>query len=178
MKSTSNNGTQRTGPPKKPIKPTKPTSKTGLNTQSAPHIVVEPPLEFQSQQDDGLDEDIPVGPPSPAEKIYENVNLQLPSVAPPRSLKPRTLLLNRLPAGDFGFSLRKGTVLERGITDNVERKRVVIFAEPGSKHMSSGLLPGDRLLEVNGTNVENLMREELIEVIRASGSEITLKVWN
>ena len=160
-------GQMRAGPPKKPV------------TLSKPHSLhrhhLEPPPEFQSEPTE-LDEEIPVAPPSPAEKIYENIDLQLPSLAPPRSLRPRTLTVRRLPAGHFGFSLRKGTVLERGVTDNTEKKKSAIFAEPGSKNGSSGLLPGDRLLEVNGANVENLSREELIEIIRNAADTVTLKV--
>ena len=115
-------------------------------------------------------------PPTPTEKTYDNVDLQLPNLAPPRSLQPRDISLKRLPTGDFGFSLRKGTVLERSLDDNNERKRVVIFAEPGPKNSHTGLLPGDRLIEVNGNNVENCTREEIIEHIRKSSGEVILKV--
>ncbi len=115
-------------------------------------------------------------PPSPAEKTYSDIDLHLPNVAPPRCLSPRDITLKRQPAGDFGFSLRRGTVLQRGLEDNVETKRTVIFAEPGPKNSNTGLLPGDRLLEVNGSNVENASREDIILLIRNSEAEVRLKV--
>lgn len=59
-------------------------------------------------------------------------------------------------------------------------KRTVIFAEPvagnTNKQLDADLLPGDRLLEVNGQNVQNTNREDIIDIIRNSGSTVTLKV--
>jgi myosin-18 len=56
----------------------------------------------------------------------------------------------------------------------------VIFAEPvtgnTNKQLDAALLPGDRLLEVNGQNVQNTNREDIIDIIRNSGSTVTLKV--
>ena len=115
-------------------------------------------------------------PLSPTEKTFGNIDLKLPVLAPPRCPKPREIILRRQPAGDFGFTLRRGTVLERGIGDNTERKRTVIFAEPGPKNNQTGLLPGDRLIEVNSKNVEIASREEIIEMIRNSSDTVTLKV--
>lgn len=57
--------------------------------------------------------------------------------------------------------------------------RAVIFAEPGTMvqhHNETGLLPGDKLLEVNGIPVEEKTREEIIDMIKASGESVTLKV--
>lgn len=122
---------------------------------------------------------LPEAPPtpfSPAEKTYDNVDLKLPILAPPRCPKPREISLRKLPNGDYGFSLRRGTVLERGVDDEEERKRTVIFAEPGPKNTTSGLLPGDRLVEVNGKSVSNATREEIIELIKTSGNSVLLKV--
>ena len=159
----------RRGPPTKP-------TRASLNKPPAPPTVHLPTA-------DDLDTKIPFedsmpSPSSPAEKIYANIDLQLPSVAPPRCLKPRALELKRLPAGDFGFTLRRGTVLERGgkNEDANERKRTVIFAEPGPKNTHTGLLPGDRLIEVNGVNVEDSTREEIIELIKKAHQSVMLKV--
>ena len=54
----------------------------------------------------------------------------------------------------------------------------MIFAEPvtGNKPLDTGLLPGDRLLEVNRRNVETSSREDIIDIIRSSGNSVTLKV--
>jgi len=120
-----------------------------------------------------------VRPPSPVDKSYDDVNLQLPDVAPPSCPQPRELVLRRQAAGDFGFSLRKGVVLERlgSGDDKDERQRTVIFAEPGPKQpVNGGLLPGDRLIEVNGVNVADAAREAIIELIRKSGDSVKLKV--
>ena len=125
---------------------------------------------------DDVEPPLPETPFSPSEKTYDNVDLKLPTLAPPRCPNPREINLKRLPSGDYGFSLRRGTILERGRDDDEERKRTVIFAEPGPKNTTSGLLPGDRLVEVNGKNVESSTREEIIELIKKSGNSVTLKV--
>lgn len=52
----------------------------------------------------------------------------------------------------------------------------VIFAEPGASGHATGLLPGDRLLKVNGTLVEELPRETIIEMIKTSGESVTVEV--
>jgi len=120
-----------------------------------------------------------VRPPSPVDKSYDDVNLQLPEVAPPSCPQPRELVLRRQATGDFGFSLRKGVVLERlgSGDDKDERQRTVIFAEPGPKQATNGgLLPGDRLVEVNGVNVSDATREAIVELIRKSGDAVKLKV--
>lgn len=57
--------------------------------------------------------------------------------------------------------------------------KAVIFAEPGAMvqhNNETGLLPGDRLLEVNGVAVGGRSREDIIDMIKASGNSVTLKV--
>lgn len=57
--------------------------------------------------------------------------------------------------------------------------KAVVFAEPGTMiqhNNETGLLPGDKLLEVNGVKVEERSREEIIDLIKASGESVTLKV--
>ncbi|XP_052751859.1 unconventional myosin-XVIIIa [Galleria mellonella] len=56
--------------------------------------------------------------------------------------------------------------------------KAVILAEPGSYPGASetGLLPGDRLLEVNDVNVEGKSREEVIDLIKSSQDSVTIKV--
>ncbi|NXA52734.1 MY18A protein, partial [Nothocercus julius] len=57
-------------------------------------------------------------------------------------------------------------------------RRVVHFAEPGAgtKDLALGLVPGDRLVEINGRNVESKTRDEIVEMIRQSGETVQLKV--
>ncbi|XP_077336499.1 unconventional myosin-XVIIIa isoform X4 [Lithobates pipiens] len=104
-------------------------------------------------------------------------DLRLPSVLPPQAPVPRELELQRRNTGDFGFSLRRTTMLDRAPEGQVYR-RVVHFAEPGAgtKDLALGLVPGDRLVEINGRNVENKSRDEIVEMIRQSGDTVRLKV--
>lgn len=84
------------------------------------------------------------------------------------------------PRNDFGFSLRRAMVVERDASGSGGYSlTAVIFAEPGAivQHRNdTGLLPGDRLLEVNATPVDDKNREEVIEMIKSSGPSVTVKV--
>eukprot|EP00061_Rhincodon_typus_P018858 g48213.t1 len=68
-------------------------------------------------------------------------------------------------------------MLDRGPDGQVYR-RTVHFAEPGAgtKDLALGLMPGDRLVEINSKNVENRSRDEIVEMIRQSGDTVRLKV--
>ncbi|XP_061917816.1 unconventional myosin-XVIIIa-like [Entelurus aequoreus] len=103
--------------------------------------------------------------------------LQLPAVVAPVAPETRELVLQRRHTGDFGFSLRRTTMLDRSPDGGVYR-RVVHFAEPGAgtKDLILGLVPGDRLVEINRCNVENKTRDEIVEMIRQSGDTVRLKV--
>ncbi|XP_062409147.1 unconventional myosin-XVIIIa isoform X4 [Sardina pilchardus] len=124
----------------------------------------------------------PPGPPKRL-RIPEVVDktfaadLRLPVVIPPHTPEARELELQRRNTGDFGFSLRRTTMLDRG-ADGAVYRRVVHFAEPGAgtKDLALGLVPGDRLVEINGRNVENKSRDEIVEMIRQSGDTVRLKV--
>ncbi|XP_045427018.1 unconventional myosin-XVIIIa isoform X3 [Pipistrellus kuhlii] len=121
--------------------------------------------------------------PGPRPQVPELVtkrfpaDLRLPPVVPPPPPALRELELQRRPTGDFGFSLRRTTMLDRGPDGQVYR-RVVHFAEPGAgtKDLALGLVPGDRLVEINGHNVESKSRDEIVEMIRQSGDSVRLKV--
>lgn len=107
---------------------------------------------------------------SPSEKTLEEmgVDLKLPEVQPAISGVARVIKLNRRSSGDFGFALRRAHAPGSGKT--------VHFVEPVGTNGSGGLLPGDRLVEVNGVNVENEPRETIIEMIAMSGEEVVIKV--
>ncbi|XP_076254274.1 myosin heavy chain-like isoform X2 [Rhynchophorus ferrugineus] len=115
---------------------------------------------------------------------FDDVNLPLPAIVPMILPKPRVLVVQRQkpPRHDFGFSLRRAMVLERSGSNTLEggvSMRAVIFAEPGTMvqhNNETGLLPGDKLLEVNRVPVEDKSREEIIDMIKASGDSVTLKV--
>lgn len=115
--------------------------------------------------------------PETVEKTFPGADLQLPVLVAPPIPDPRELELQRRNTGDFGFSLRRTTMLDRQPDGGVCR-RVVHFAEPGAgtKDRALGLVPGDRLVEINGINVENKSRDEIVEMIRQSGDSVRLKV--
>ncbi|XP_069617298.1 unconventional myosin-XVIIIa isoform X7 [Ranitomeya imitator] len=137
-----------------------------INKYSVPSVQVVPPSN--TPPIDNIPE--VVGKTFPAD-------LRLPSVLPPQAPVPRELVLQRRNTGDFGFSLRRTTMLDRAPDGQVYR-RVVHFAEPGAgtKDLALGLVPGDRLVEINGRNVENKTRDEIVEMIRQSGDTVRLKV--
>ncbi|XP_051035851.1 unconventional myosin-XVIIIa isoform X4 [Phodopus roborovskii] len=136
-------------------------------------------LEGQLMQHPGLG----IPRPGPRSRVPELVtkrfpaDLRLPTVVPPPPPALRELELQRRPTGDFGFSLRRTTMLDRA-PDGQAYRRVVHFAEPGAgtKDLALGLVPGDRLVEINGQNVENKSRDEIVEMIRQSGDSVRLKV--
>ncbi|XP_044077954.1 unconventional myosin-XVIIIa-like isoform X7 [Siniperca chuatsi] len=115
--------------------------------------------------------------PEIVEKTFPGTDLQLPMLVAPPIPDPRELELQRRNTGDFGFSLRRTTMLDRQPDGGVCR-RVVHFAEPGAgtKDRALGLVPGDRLVEINGINVEIKSRDEIVEMIRQSGETVRLKV--
>lgn len=115
--------------------------------------------------------------PEMVEKTFPGADLQLPTLVAPPIPDPRELEIQRRNTGDFGFSLRRTTMLDRQPDGEVCR-RVVHFAEPGAgtKDRALGLVPGDRLVEINGINVENKSRDEIVEMIRQTGETVRLKV--
>lgn len=115
--------------------------------------------------------------PEVVEKTFRGADLQLPVVGPPTIPESRELELQRRMTGDFGFSLRRTTMLDRQ-PDGTMCRRVVHFAEPGAatKDPAPGLLPGDKLVDINGVSVVNKSRDEIVEMIRQSGETVRLKV--
>lgn len=101
--------------------------------------------------------------------ILKGVDLSLPEVSAPITTSGRTLRIKRLPIGDFGFALRRSTF------EN-DKSKTMHLVEPLGDKNSSGLMPGDRLIEVNGKNVESSTREAIIDMISASGDEVVLRV--
>ena len=103
--------------------------------------------------------------PDPYQRCYvkEKVYPKEIPVPPPDSTKllgpRRKVVLTRRPDTGFGFSLRRSTISERDQT-----RRTVLFAEPGAS--GCGLLPGDRLLEINGVDVEHAQQEDAVAKIK------------
>lgn len=109
---------------------------------------------------------------------FEDVELPLPPIKLVQLPSARELVIRRQksPRNDFGFSLRKAICLDRAESLTSPTFKPVIFAEPGAGGGTTGLLPGDRLLKVNGSPVSELSREVIIEMIRNSGDSVTVEV--
>ncbi|XP_055903607.1 unconventional myosin-XVIIIa isoform X1 [Eupeodes corollae] len=109
---------------------------------------------------------------------FEDIDLPLPQITLVKLPPPREFVIKRQksPRNDFGFSLRKAMCLDRSECLTAPVFKPVIFAEPGAGGGATGLLPGDRLLKVNGTTVSELTRETIIEMIRNSGDQVTVEV--
>ena len=105
------------------------------------------------------------------EKSFESKSLSLPPLMPIKPPRIREVTVKRNATGGFGFILRRGAPDSTGL-------RCVVFAEPGMGPNSNqtGLLPGDRLVEVSGQNVETWSREEIVELIKTAGDSLLLKV--
>lgn len=111
---------------------------------------------------------------------FEDLSLPLPPIKLVKlpAARKLTIVRQKSPRNDFGFSLRKSIALDRSESMFAPNFKPVIFAEPGASGENTGLLPGDRLLSVNGTSVEELARENIIELIRNSGDSVVVQVIN
>ena len=98
------------------------------------------------------------------EEKLKGVELKLPEVKRLNSEdSSRVITVKRGPAGDFGIALRRSTM-------NRENNNVIHLVEPSHSEIAFGLLPGDKLVEVDGVNVETSSREEIIERIACAGN--------
>lgn len=111
-------------------------------------------------------------------QTFDGVDLPLPPIKLLNLPAPRELVIKRQkPRNDFGFSLRKAICLDRSESLMLPTFKPVIFAEPGTNNNgTTGLLPGDRLIKVNGISVESLPRETIIEMIKNSEEQIVVEV--
>jgi len=113
----------------------------------------------------------------PTDKGYDDIDLELPCVSTPVAIQPRELLLKRQSSSGFGFLLRESVILERGMHNGSECRRTVILAEPvPGKATNTGLLPGDRLIEVDDVNVESRLYEYVMKLIESNSETVRLKV--
>ncbi|KAF8569649.1 hypothetical protein P879_01214 [Paragonimus westermani] len=104
----------------------------------------------------------------------------IPWLPPPTDLPFRVRLVQD-PEHGFGILLRRGTYHERvGLSSTgefLEVRRPALYAEPGSIGICRvGLLPGDRLIALNNTDVQSFVRTDVVALIRSSGDCITLTV--
>ncbi|XP_034544307.1 Na(+)/H(+) exchange regulatory cofactor NHE-RF2-like [Notolabrus celidotus] len=67
----------------------------------------------------------------------------------------------------YGFNLH---------SDKTKRGQFVRSVDPGSAAEGADLRSGDKLVEVNGVNIEGLRHSEVVAIIRAGGREVRLLV--
>ncbi|XP_031549200.1 unconventional myosin-XVIIIa-like [Actinia tenebrosa] len=150
------------------------TTSTITNTYSAPFedfmdaSMEEKPIQAGNVQ--RLESGVAIDVTSPSEKSFDDLGVEfsLPEVVPASPGVPRVIKIQRRLSGDFGFALRRGT--------SSGSDKTVHFVEPVGPNTAAGILPGDRLIEVNGVNVEDVDREKIIEMIAKSGNEVVIKV--
>lgn len=95
------------------------------------------------------------------EEKLKGVDLKLPELKKSTEEDTsRIVFIDRTQSGDFGFTIRRSTI-EDG-------SKIVHTIEPTGKD-TYGLLPGDRVVEVNDENVENYRRDNIIEKISKTG---------
>ncbi|KAB1251829.1 Na exchange regulatory cofactor NHE-RF2 [Camelus dromedarius] len=85
---------------------------------------------------------------------------------PLRELRPRLCHLRKGPQG-YGFNLH---------SDKSRPGQYIRSVDPGSPAAHSGLRAQDRLIEVNGQNVEGLRHAEVVAIIKAREDEARLLV--
>lgn len=159
-----------------------PPANVSINAKTSVKMSVSPvsPLRMTTKNGGKMSPPVSTGlvvPLSPVEKSY-GIDLQLPLITPPSPLLPREVIVRRQTSGDFGFALRKSSIADRRqeAATGSEAKRTIILAEPGPKNRDCGLFPGDRIIEVDGMNVEDMSRENIIGLIRKAGERVLLKV--
>ncbi|KAI3352900.1 hypothetical protein L3Q82_019469 [Scortum barcoo] len=89
-----------------------------------------------------------------------------PSPEPTVELLPRLCHLVKGEHG-YGFNLH---------SNKTKGGQFVRSVDPGSAAESADIRPGDRLVEVNGVNIEGLRHSEVVAFIRAGGEEVRLLV--
>lgn len=112
-------------------------------------------------------------------QYFDELTLPLPPINLVTIPPVRELVIKRqkAPRNDFGFSLRKATILDPVNSLLSPKFHSVIFAEPSNNvKVSTGLLPGDILLKVNGLPVQDMNREAIIDIIKNSGDSVTVQV--
>ncbi|CAF0761201.1 unnamed protein product [Didymodactylos carnosus] len=92
---------------------------------------------------------------------------------------PRTIIVRKKDSG-FGFNVR-GQVCEGGSVKSIggtlygPLQHVSAVADKGSAE-KAGLSVGDKILEVNGVDVEGFAHKQVVDLIKKSGDQLTLVV--
>ncbi|XP_051889246.1 Na(+)/H(+) exchange regulatory cofactor NHE-RF1-like [Pristis pectinata] len=84
----------------------------------------------------------------------------------PQELRPRLCRMQKGPKG-YGFNLH---------SEKSKAGQYIRAVDPDSPAESSGLLPQDRIIEVNGTSVEGKQHSDVVAAIKSGGTETSLLV--
>ena len=96
-----------------------------------------------------------------------DVHVEPEQVGPIQEVPPRSVTLFKSSTGDFGFSMN------RCDPDEIP---LHILEPRNTSTTQNGLLSGDRLVEVNGLNVEQYSHDEVVDIIRKCGDLVELQV--
>lgn len=106
------------------------------------------------------------------EKSFDGIHLPLPPLQT-TAVRVREVEARRnLHGGGFGFILRKSFL---PVLEEPDKTKLVHLIEPRVDYLGP-LMTGDRIIEVNGEVVEDAPHEMVVEMIKASGSSVSLKV--
>ena len=106
------------------------------------------------------------------EKAFEGIDLLLPPLQT-SAVRLREVEAKRNPqGGGFGFILRKSYL---PVPEEPDKTKLVHLIEPRTDYYGP-LMTGDRIIEVNGEVVEDAPHEMVVEMIKASGDSVDLKV--
>lgn len=104
---------------------------------------------------------------SGASSITTETELQVePSPEPTPELLPRLCHLMKGDGG-YGFNLH---------SNKKKKGQFVRSVDPGSPAELADMRPGDRIIEVNGLNIDGLKHSDVVAFIRAGGDELQLLV--
>lgn len=101
-------------------------------------------------------------PPSPKEEAVQESGNE----AAPDALRPKLCHLDKGDSG-YGFNLHS----EKG-----RQGRFIRSVDPGSPAEESGLRAGDRIIEINGINLEYEKHSQVVAAIKESGDKVNMLV--
>ncbi|MEE6528454.1 hypothetical protein FKM82_030765, partial [Ascaphus truei] len=84
----------------------------------------------------------------------------------PQELRPRLCSMKKGPSG-YGFNLH---------SDKSHPGQYVRAVDPDSPAERAGLLPKDRIIEVNGVCMEGMQHADMVSTIKSGGDETSLLV--
>ncbi len=106
------------------------------------------------------------------EKAFEGVYLPLPPLQTTVVRLREVEAKRNAQGGGFGFILRKSYL---PVPEEPDKTKLVHLIEPRGDYFGP-LMTGDRIIEVNGEFVEDAPHEAVVEMIKASGNCVDLKV--